>query len=121
VKLPLQVTFRDMPHSDATDAHVRRRAHKLDTFCDRIMSCRVAVEVPHRHHAHGQRYRCRIDLTVPGQEIVAGNDPSSAEDMHAAIDETFDEAERLLTDYSERRREEARHGASVKNLPLRER
>lgn len=41
MKLPLQVTFRNMASSDAMEANIREKAEKLDQFYDQIMSCRV--------------------------------------------------------------------------------
>jgi ribosomal subunit interface protein len=116
MQLPLQVTFRDMPHSDAVQAHVERRAAKLDTFFDRIMSCRVVVEAPHRSHQHGKRYNVRIDVTVPGNELVIARNPPDNlkhEDMHAVIDDAFDDAERVIDEYAKRLRngEKPRNGA----------
>ena len=46
MKQPLQITFRDIPHSDALEAEIRDKAGKLDQFYDRIMACRVIVESP---------------------------------------------------------------------------
>jgi ribosomal subunit interface protein len=103
--LPLQITFRDVARSEAVDAHVRRRAAKLDTFFDRITSCRVVVENPHRRHHQGRDFRVRIDLTVPGAELVTARDPAknlNHQDMHAAVDDAFDDAERVLEDYRKR-------------------
>jgi ribosomal subunit interface protein len=104
----LQITFRDMPHSDAVEAHVSRRAAKLERLLTRIITCRVMVEAPHRHRTHGKRYHCRIDMMVPRDELVVGRNPADNlqhEDMHAAIDEAFDDAERLVVDYNTRLRE----------------
>ena len=56
--------------SEPIEANIRDRAEKLESFYDKIMGCRVLVEAPHHHHRAGQRYHVRIDLTVPGQEIV---------------------------------------------------
>jgi ribosomal subunit interface protein len=97
-----------MPHSDAVEAHVERCAAKLERLCDRIVACRVMVEEPHRHHLRGKRFHCRIDIIVPGDELVVGRNPPENlqhEDMHAAIDEAFDDAERLVVDYKARLRE----------------
>jgi ribosome-associated translation inhibitor RaiA len=105
VELPLQITFRDMPPSDALAAHVRKCASKLDRMCDRITVCRVAVEAPHRHHRHGRRYHVRIDLIVPGHEIVVARDPPAnlnLENAHAAVDAAFDDAVRQLTAYTKK-------------------
>jgi ribosomal subunit interface protein len=114
MQLPVQVTFRELSPSPSIDQHVRRRAAKLDTFYDRIMSCRVVVEVPHRHHRHGQRYHVRIDMTVPGKELVVGRTPPlslSHEDVNAAIDAAFDDAERMVEEHSRRLRDERRTAA----------
>jgi ribosomal subunit interface protein len=102
--LSLQVTFRDMPHSDALEAYVRAKAGKLDTFHRQISSCRVAVESPHKHQSHGRSYRVRIDLKVPGAELVVGQG-KNAEDAYAAVDEAFHGAERLLKSHASKLRE----------------
>ena len=39
------------------------------------MGCRVIVEAPHRHHRKGKAYEVRIDLTVPGGELVINRSP----------------------------------------------
>jgi cold shock CspA family protein/ribosome-associated translation inhibitor RaiA len=72
---PVQVTFRDIQPSDAVSAHVEKRAAKLDTFFDRITHCHVVVEAPNRTHKHGPRYHVRIDLRVPGKELVVSKIP----------------------------------------------
>ena len=68
--IPLQITFRNMAPSAAIEKHVREKAEKLESFYDRITSCRVIVEVPHRHHQKGKAFQVRIDLSAPGCEIV---------------------------------------------------
>ena len=68
--LPLQVTFRNMKHSAEVEDWIRAEAEKLETFYHRIIGCRVAIEVPHRHHKKGKPLHIRIDLTLPGKEIV---------------------------------------------------
>ena len=98
---PVQVTFRDIPSSNALLAHVERRAAKLDTFFDRIHTCHVVVESPHRHHNKGQKFHCRIDLHLPGKELIVSKNPEEAkEDAHAAIDDAFADAERVLEEFA---------------------
>lgn len=98
---PVQVTFRDIPSSPALSAHVEKRAAKLDTFFERITHCHVVVEAPHRHHKHGKRYHVRIDLHVPGKELVVSKNPDEAkEDAYAAIDDAFTDAERALEEFA---------------------
>ena len=107
IKIPLQMTFRNMPPSQAVEAQVRDRAAKLDLFYDKIMACRVVVEAPHRRHHKGKLYHVRIDMTVPGGELVVKREPSrhaAHEDPYVAIRDAFDGARRKLQDYARRRR-----------------
>ena len=89
MNIPLKITFRNMPPSKAIEDNVREKAAKLDSFSDRIMSCRVIVEAPHRHHHKGKAYEVRIDLTVPGAELVINRAPKrlAAAKLELASDE----------------------------------
>jgi ribosomal subunit interface protein len=105
--MSVQITFRDIPHSDAIEIYVRDHVAKLDTFASRITACHVVVEAPHKHQQHGRHYRVRIDMTVPGGEVVVSNAPdedSTNEDAYAAIDEAFDRLGRRLEDHVRRQR-----------------
>lgn len=116
MRLPLQITFRAMPHSDSLETHVRRRAAKLERIFERLISCRVVLEAAHRRHRHGKRYRVSIDLGLPRGEIAVSHAPGddrNVEDAHAIVDEAFDEASRRLEDWVRRRRGEVkRHPAA---------
>ena len=98
MQIPLQVTIRDMEPSAALDIHIREKAQKLDEFFDRIMSCRVVVEMPHKHHHQGKQFNVRIDIGVPGNEIVVNRDHS--EDVYVALRDAFNAAKRQLEDYA---------------------
>jgi ribosomal subunit interface protein len=111
MQTPLQITFHEVPHSDAVEEYVRKRAGKIDTLGARISHCRVALEAPHRSASHGRHYRVRIALTVPGTEVVASRSPDEArgyEDLYAAIDAAFDDAGRQIQDAARRRRGEVK-------------
>ena len=127
--IPLKITFRDMAPSPAIEANIREKAAKLDSLYDRIMSCRVIVEAPHRHHHKGKTYEVRIDLTVPGGELVINHAPkrlaaaklkhseepekdfaeihepskhAAHEDVYVAIRDAFNAAGRKLQDHARR-------------------
>jgi ribosomal subunit interface protein len=105
MQLPLQITFRNLERSEAVDARVRKCAEKLNQFHDHIMSCRVAVEALHKHHRHGNRYHVRVDLTVPGNELVSSREPEEHHgytDVYVAIRDAFDAISRQLEDYGRR-------------------
>ncbi len=105
--LPVQITCRDLPPSDALRARIEKKAAELTQFDDRIVACRVLVEAHHRHHRKGKLYHVRVDLDVPGGEIIVDRDPGSAhehEDVYVAIRDAFDAAARRLQDHAQRRR-----------------
>jgi ribosomal subunit interface protein len=98
----LQITFRGMSSTESIESYVRSRADKLERFSDRITGCHVVIEIPHRHKLHGNHHRVRIDLVVPGEEIVVSRDPAErkvAEDLYASIDAAFDDAKRRLEEH----------------------
>ena len=106
MKPALQITFRGVPHTNQLDQRIRSKAAKLDRFCDRITSCRVVVDTPHRHHQSGNHYNVRIELTVPGQEIVVTSEPhkqQEQEELSVALRDAFAAAQRQLRAYSRKR------------------
>jgi ribosomal subunit interface protein len=107
MQIPLQVTFRGLPPSDAFEARIRERASKLERFHGRITSCHVVVEAAHRHRHKGNLYNVRIDLRVPGGELVVSREPpecDSHQDPYVALRDAFDAAVRQLEDHLRRQR-----------------
>lgn len=103
----VQITFRDMDPSAALEARIRERISQLERVCERLTSCRVIVEAPHRHHHQGKLFHIRIDVTLPGGEIVVGRDPAehhAHEDAYVTVRDAFDALRRRLDDHTQRRR-----------------
>jgi ribosomal subunit interface protein len=100
MQIPLQITIRDIEPSEALETHIRSKAEKLNEFFGHIMSCRVVVEVPHKHHQQGKQFNVRIDIGVPGNEIVVNRDHD--EDVYVALRDAFDAAKRQLEDYADK-------------------
>lgn len=103
MQLPVQITFRNMDPSPAVETHIRERAEALDRLFGRIMGCRVAVEASGRHQRKGRLYHVRVDLAVPGREIVVSRDPAAHhahEDILVAVRDAFDAARRQLEDHA---------------------
>jgi len=119
-----QITFRNMESSPKIEEAVLKEASRLDRFFPRIMSCRVAIEGPRREE-FGGLYRVRIDLGVPGEELVVEQNPTlhrtlqareamgktkedephrERRDPQRAIHEAFHEMRRRLQDYVRRMR-----------------
>ncbi|MDE3109833.1 MAG: HPF/RaiA family ribosome-associated protein [Acidobacteriota bacterium] len=129
MQLPMQITFRNMESSENVKDWIREEAGKLETFYQPIMGCRVAVEVPHRHRRNGAAYGVRIDLTLPGGEIVVKRAPTLAhrlrqvkktavskqeeldaprKNLRLAINRAFQAASRRLQEYARKQRREVK-------------
>jgi ribosomal subunit interface protein len=103
MKLPLQITFRNMAPLPSVEPEIRRRADKLDQWTPDVMSCHVVVEAEGNRHRTGHEYRVHISVRVPGEEIAVGSHHLD-EDIHRAVHGAFDAADRQLEDYVRRRR-----------------
>ncbi|MDX1811464.1 MAG: HPF/RaiA family ribosome-associated protein, partial [Gammaproteobacteria bacterium] len=73
---------------------IKNKVHKLDRFYDRIISCRVTVDTPHRHKHQGKEFNVSIDIVVPGNDIFVKNE--NHEDLYIAIRDAFESARRQL-------------------------
>ena len=116
------------------EAWIREAAAKLENLFSQIMGCRVELQLPHRHHKKGSLYHVRIDLTLPGGEIVVRREPSlssrarhlkepelkkhaevntSHKDLRRTIDDAFKAAGRRLQDHARRQRGDIKRRAPL--------
>lgn len=106
--VPIQVVFRNMERSDFVEAQILEKAGKLDKIYDRITSCRITVEIPHKSHTKGNEHEVTIDIAVPEKKIVIARTASGTErsvDLAlAAFKEALEAAKRQLEDYARKRR-----------------
>lgn len=107
--LPVQITTRDLPVSNSLESHIREKSAKLKRYHDNITSCRVVVEFAQKHKHRGKLYNVRIDVIVPGKEMVVTR--KSNEDVYVALRDAFNALFRQLDNYSHKR-----HGR-VKSRP----
>jgi len=128
MQVPLQITFRHMDTSPALEARIRQRAQELEHFYNRITSCHVTVE-SRRRQRQGNLFEVRIDLVVPGREIVVGRERGvnhAHEDAHVAVRDAFDAARRRIEDHVRHERGDVKvhavpdHGRVVRLLPDRD-
>jgi cold shock CspA family protein len=126
---PVQITCRNFEPNAPLEALIREEADNLDRFYPRLTSCHVLVEVPHRHHARGNLYHVRVDLVLPGGEIVVKRQASLRaglerakrlhvtkhdeaqlphRDLRLAISDAFHAARRRLEDFARRQRSDVK-------------
>ena len=119
----MQITFRNIPESAAVTGLIRAEAAKLERFFERIVRLRVLVEMPHRHHQRGAPCRVRIEIDVPGKELVINSNPTkhatltrteasrvhksdeldvAHKDAALAVQDAFRKAVRRMQDYARR-------------------
>jgi len=99
VTIPVQITFRHMDSSPAVETRVRELANHLGVFSDRILGCRVVVDSPHRHHHQGKVFNVKVQLALPGEDVVVDMerpDRDGHEDVYVVLRDAFDAAERQL-------------------------
>lgn len=107
MSIPLQVAFKHVDRSEWVLELVQGQLDKLATLFDEITSCRVIVEMPHKHHLHGNLYKVTVDLKIPGEEFVVSResaDHHSSEDLHVAISDAFEKAKQQMSKYVSKRR-----------------
>lgn len=102
MRVPAEIHFEGLPPSDFIEARVRDEIVKLEQFFDKIISCRVVIEKPHKHQNKGNQYEVRIFLSLPGDHVVSvdrhpGRDETH-EDVYVAIRDSFKAARRQLQD-----------------------
>jgi ribosome-associated translation inhibitor RaiA len=101
-----QITYRGMPHSPVMDDRIRDLAAKLEEFHPKITRCHVVVDETDRHKTKGNRFEVRVDIHVPGSEIVATH--QSSVDAYVAVATAFDAVIRQLEDTVHRQRGEVK-------------
>lgn len=111
MQIPLQISFHGIDHSDAVERKIGDKVSKLETLFDRITSCKVVIEAHHRNtssaHRKGEPFHIRIDVKVPGDELVVKRAPKDVhvnEDIFHALRDAFGTMERQLQEYVLRHR-----------------
>lgn len=104
---PIEIAFVNMESSDALERLIHERAEKMHRYFDRITRVRVAVEVAHRSQAGPKGYQTRIEVHVPGQDLVVSQSPGDAQDhfdAYRAVRDAFDAMDRQLDGHSKKLR-----------------
>ena len=100
--IPLNISFHGMPSSAALEDHIREKVESLEQLHPNLTRCNVTIQQPHQHKHQGNAFNVRIDLYVPGDEIVVNRDAD--EDPYVALRDAFDAARRQVVKHAEKKR-----------------
>jgi ribosome-associated translation inhibitor RaiA len=97
---PVEIVLRGVPRSGALERYIAEQALRLDQSCDRLQSCHVVAEVLHRPKQQGVQFAVRLNITLPGTEVVVSRE--HAEDVYIAVRDAFEAAGLQLKDHMRR-------------------
>lgn len=124
--VPPEIAFRNVEATEELKDRILAGIEKLETVYDRIVSCRVMVEETNPSRQNGKLNHVRLDIGVPGHEVIVNrtppDKPGSHQDLPQAINEAFDKAWRQLRELKKQQRGEVKshdlppHGRIVRLL-----
>jgi cold shock CspA family protein len=93
-----EISFRNVPRNDFLDQAILKGVDKLGKVHDRITSVRIAVEDQRGPGIHDNLYRVRIEVTIPGGEVVVKETPANGPrpPLDQVLNKAFDSARRKL-------------------------
>ncbi len=111
---PLQIEFQNTQPIETVEFRIRRELAEFEKFYNRLVSCRVDVEVPKDEH-RGSVSTVRIDLGVPAKDAETPAELRGAEvqddtehlevraqhkDASMAVHAAFNDARRRLKEFT---------------------
>lgn len=110
--MSIQIEYKGLPPSEAVTTRISQRVdHLLRTF-PKIVGGRIVVELSNHRHRKGNLFCVKVELHVPGAQIVhsrAHSDTAAHADVYVAVRDAFDATERLLHDHAAKLRRDVKH------------
>lgn len=107
MQIPLEISAHHFNLNGALETMIRERAESLEKFYPRLIRCHVTIEGPGNHHRTGGPYDVRVDLSVPGKEIVVTR--QTGDDVIVVVRDAFDAARRQLQDFAQLQRRDVKN------------
>lgn len=115
MQVPVRISFQNVDASEALEARIREKVAKLESRFSGLVGCQVVVESAHHHQNKGRLYNVRVDVSVPGGEIVAsqhtGKNPLKHDKVYAAMNDAFMAVEKQLEKYKDLIRQDIKQHA----------
>ncbi len=94
---PIQITFKGRDQTEELVNLIHKKAHKLQQFFDKIISCHIIVE---QIKSHQQQNNIHINLNIPGKEFVVTK--KKDKNIHIALRNAFDSLQQQLESYTKK-------------------
>lgn len=97
--IPVNITFRHIDPSTAVETRVNELVQHLGQFSDKIKSCRVVIDAPHRHQHQGGVYEVKLLVSIPGDDVVVDMSRPQRdghEDVYVVLRDAFEAARKQL-------------------------
>ena len=108
MRVPVEITYRNVTKSDAIEKLIYEKVDKLNDFHDNIVSCRISIDQHKESKSSGNRYHVRIGVRVPpGKELVVRQksaEEGSNEFLRTVITEAFKTITRQLKKLKQKQR-----------------
>ncbi|MGE4232507.1 MAG: HPF/RaiA family ribosome-associated protein [Bacteriovoracia bacterium] len=102
MQFPPQISFHQVNSSPSLELLIRKKIEKLEQFYSNIIGCRVVVEPSNRRHNQGNLYHVRVEVSMPGADLVVSRDPpahQAHEDVHITVYDAFQAMTRKIEDF----------------------
>tara|TARA_Y100000310_G_C20375420_1_gene665506 strand:- start:82 stop:453 length:372 start_codon:yes stop_codon:yes gene_type:complete len=104
------IKYTKIDSSESLNGYLEEKLGPLEKYVENFGTphdLRVELEKTTRHHRTGPFFRAEANINIPGKMFRI---EQTAEDLYAAIDMLKNEAERQLSDYSDKLRTKNRKG-----------
>jgi len=108
MRVPIEITYRNVAKSDEIEKLIHDKADKLNDFHDGIVSCRISLEQDQESKRSGNQHHVRIGLRVPpGKELVVhqkSDEGGTRESLRTVITDAFKTIGRQLKKLKQKQR-----------------
>ncbi|MBC2717173.1 MAG: ribosome-associated translation inhibitor RaiA [Desulfobacteraceae bacterium] len=122
MRVPIEVTYRNVSKSDEIEKLIHDKADKLNDFHDGIVSCRISIEQDQESKRSGNQYHVRIGLRVPpGKELVVrqkSGEKGTGESLRTVITDAFKTIGRQLKKLKQKQRGQVKTHAEIIPEPV---
>lgn len=109
--VPVEIAFRHLESSEAVEQRIHEHIEKLKQVFDRLVSCRVTVELVSGHRK-GRKFSVTVEANVPGKAHFVGHSSTDEahlhDDVYLAMRDAFAAVRRQLQEYARKVRTEKR-------------